>query len=339
MTERNQTLDSLKGFTIILVMLGHCIVLNGMQDGIIYDAIKAIQMPLFMMISGYITGMTGKIDSFVKFARKLQKRAVSYLIPFFSWIVILHVRHLPGEFVNTLFQLDRGLWFLMILFLLTTVMYLAILVRECTGLHNAGFILVWVLTFTGLLIQIRFGNTFLSPHLTIYYMPFYFCGYLIHRGYGICSEKADNNKIASAILNLKYQMVLGMFVLALFVLLILKYDMIVADNKWQLLCQIAASVCGCYLCYLLISMIPIDKVKRGLAFVGKFTLEIYVLHYHFATILGIQNMKLKLYSLEGAGYILLTFLIMCPLTAASIWLCKRFRIVDLLLFGKMKVTI
>ncbi len=339
MTKRNQTLDALKGFTIILVMLGHCIVLNGMQDGIIYDAIKAIQMPLFMMISGYITGMTGEVDSFMKFIGKLQKRTVSYLVPFFSWIVILHVRHLPGEFVNTLFQLDRGLWFLMTLFLLTAVMYLAILVRECTVLHNAGFLLIWVLAFTGLLIQIRFGNAFLSPHLTIFYMPFYLCGYLICRIYGILIEKADNNKIASDILRLKYQMILGIFVLTLFIWLIFKYDMIVANNKWELLCQVAASVLGCYLCYLLIIMIPINKVKSALAFVGKYTLEIYVLHYHFATILGIQDMKLQLYSLEGAGYILLTFLIMCPLTAASIWLCKRFMIVDLLLFGKMKVII
>lgn len=337
MTKRNQSLDSLKGFTIILVMLGHCIVLNGMQDGIIYDAIKAVQMPLFMMISGYITGLTEKIDSLMKFAGRLQKRAVSYLIPFFSWIVILHVRHLPEEFANTLFQLDRGLWFLMTLFLLTAVMYLAILVRECTGLHRIGFILVWVLAFVGVLIQIRSGNTFLSPHLTIYYMPFYLCGYLIYRLYEIYREKTDN-KIAGVILNLIYQRIFGIFILVLFALLIFKYDMIVANNKWQLLCQMAASVCGCYLCYLLISMISINKVKEGLAFVGKYTLEIYVLHYHFATILGIQNMKLQLYSLEGAGYILLTFAIMCPLTAASIWLCKRFWIIDLLLFGKMKVT-
>lgn len=339
MAKRNQTLDSLKGFTIILVMLGHCIILNGMQDRIIYGAIKAIQMPLFMMISGYIIGMTGEIDSFMEFMQKLKKRVVSYVIPFFAWIVILHARRLPEEFLHTLFQLDRGLWFLMTLFLLSTIMYLAVLMRNCTPLHELGFLLVWVLSFVGLFVQIRYGNTFLSPHLTIYYMPFYLCGYLLHKMYEILIKKEDKNIVTYIFFDLKVQIILGLFVFILFVLLLFKFDMVVANNKWQLSCQMMASIFGCYLSYLLICIIQSDKIREGLAFVGKYTLEIYVFHYHFATILGIQEMKLTLYSLEGAGYLLLTFLIMCPLTAASIWLCKRFQISDFLLFGKIKVIL
>ena len=55
--ERDEGLDAVKGFAIILVMIGHCIILNGLHDQYIYDAIAAVQMPLFMLISGYITGM------------------------------------------------------------------------------------------------------------------------------------------------------------------------------------------------------------------------------------------------------------------------------------------
>ena len=54
---RDISLDAVKGFAILLVMLGHCIVLNGLADPYLYDAIAAVQMPLFMAVSGYIAGL------------------------------------------------------------------------------------------------------------------------------------------------------------------------------------------------------------------------------------------------------------------------------------------
>ena len=51
---RDSSLDAVKGFTILIVMLGHVLVLNKINDPVIYDWIKAVQMPLFMMVSGYL---------------------------------------------------------------------------------------------------------------------------------------------------------------------------------------------------------------------------------------------------------------------------------------------
>ena len=50
---------------IFLVMLGHCIVLNGLNasDPFLYDGIKTVQMPLFMLIRGLLLG-----KSYIKLA-------------------------------------------------------------------------------------------------------------------------------------------------------------------------------------------------------------------------------------------------------------------------------
>ena len=54
--KRDDALDAVKGFAILIVMLGHCIVLNNLADPYFYDAIAAIQMPLFMAVSGFTAG-------------------------------------------------------------------------------------------------------------------------------------------------------------------------------------------------------------------------------------------------------------------------------------------
>ena len=341
---RNQNLDALKGVAILLVMLGHCIVLNQMEDGIIYDAIKSIQMPMFMIASGFTVGMVKRIGNMQLLANKISKRAIAYLVPFFSWLLILHWNQLPKIIIAILFQLDRGLWFLMVLFILTTIMYLALAVRDMTPLKTPGFFMVWGIASALILYQYRSGNTFLSPHLTVYYMPFYFLGYILYQCYrfhdiqmwrkGKGIRKTEPTKRDRIIM-----LASAFAACCVFAVLIVQKDMIIAANTFELLLQMTASLCGCYLCIILVRMLPDGKVKKGLAFVGNYTLEIYVIHYHFAQILGMADKNLSLYTLQGAGVILLTFLIMCVLTAVSIWLLKQLWITDLLLFGKRKARL
>lgn len=336
---RNQNLDALRGLGILLVMLGHCIVLNQMEDGIIYDGIKAIQMPLFMIASGFTAGMMKKMKSLSLLGHKILKRATTYLLPFLSWLLLLHWDRFPQEFFDTLFQLDRGLWFLATLFILTMVMYLAMAVRDMTPLGKAGFLGVWLIAGLTVLWQNHMGNHFLSPHLTLYYMPFYFLGYLLHGTYRIyCIHLWKNRKnFVSVKRTIRNQVPVAVLITLLgcfFAYLIVAFDMIVANNKIELMAQMMASLCGSFLCIVLIHMMRDGKVKEFLAFVGNYTLEIYVIHYHFAQILGMAGKHLSLYTWEGAGVVVLTFAIMCILTTISIVLLKQFWITNLLLFGK-----
>ena len=112
--QRNKAVDAVKGVAILLVMLGHCIVLNGLNetDPYIYDVIKWFVI------------------------KKLPKRVVSYLLPFTSWLVVVYVwthaweaaislQSFLTEGKELLFQTDKGLWFLTTLFVIQLMVTLA----------------------------------------------------------------------------------------------------------------------------------------------------------------------------------------------------------------------
>lgn len=326
MRERSTYIDAVRGLAIILVMLGHCIVLNGLEDGIVYDGIKAVQMPLFMAVSGYVTGKNVRIGSWKEMERKIGRRAVSYLVPFFVWILLLHPFDMGASVFRVLFQLDKGLWFLMVLFLLTMVMYPAIYLRQNKSWGRAGFWIIWLLFSGGLLLQYRSGSSFLSPHLTIYHLPFYMGGYLTalyREGRGGSVQNFGRGRRPGAVI-----------ALALFVVLIVRYDMVTAGGTWELLCQMAAGALGCFLCVVLVAFLGKGRIGSALACLGNYTLELYVLHFHFAAILGLGEKGLRLYSVAGIVWVTAAFLLMSLLTGICIVILKRFWITDFLLFGK-----
>lgn len=147
MKERNESLDCLKGIAILLVMFGHVQVHNHMTDPYLYDVIKSLQMPLFFLVSGYLTGKGTKIQSVEQFSVRMKKRAVAYLLPFFSWLVVQHLTYVPRALKTVLFRLDYGLWFLMTLFLFTLLAYVAQLFQNLWGRGKEMWF--WVIWFLG----------------------------------------------------------------------------------------------------------------------------------------------------------------------------------------------
>lgn len=335
---RDMSLDAVKGFAILLVMLGHCIILNHMEDGIVYDAIAAVQMPLFMAASGFLAGRSLQLREGRELVQKLKKRAVNYLVPFFAWIVVLYPLHVLQRLRQVLFRLDLGLWFLMVLFLMSAALYVAVWFRDCTRLGWGGFCLVLGIfaAITGW--QYLAGGTFLSPHLTVRYLPFFLGGYAAGE-IGRRQKKKEPERIE------RKRGVFGkpifvcsilLLMAAVFIWLVLRYDMVTAHNRLEWLLQMTASACGTVVCGVLVYGMREGRAKKLLAGIGRYTLEIYVLHFHFARILGIDQAGLSLYSIKGMGAVLATFLLMSAITAALVWLLKKFWITDLLLFGKLR---
>ena len=341
--QRNNAIDSVKGFAILLVMLGHCIVLNGLHtsDPFLYDMIKSVQMPLFMMVSGVLAAMKVKITGSGSGMKKIGARAVSYLVPFFSWFVIVHLYvhakagMLSGqlflkELKELLFQTDRGLWFLMTLFAATLCAMVAQTVADklCKpGVRKAVcFTVISVAFYLLFFLQSRSGNTFLSPSLMVQYFPFYLTGY-IACGYG--------EKMLSALKKAELFLVAVLF--AVFVLMAAFLDLTApVDGVAALAAQMLASFLGTVSLYAIVYRTAEKKTeKRGfLSFAGLYTLEIYVLHFRFARLLGLSEKGLELYSPEGVFWVVLAFTLMSILTAICIMILRRIPIVSLLLFGK-----
>lgn len=325
--KRDSDLDAVRGFAILLVMLGHCIVLNNMADGIIYDAIKAVQMPLFMLVSGWLAGQRPLFVSAGELGRQLKKRAVSCLVPFVSWIFITNVTDFPGKLIRVLYQPDTGLWFLLTLFLLSAFLLFALFARDGLKLGWMGFFIVLFLEAGLIYVHYLSGNTFLGPALTVNYFPFYTGGFLL----GCFGHKVWNRLGTRPVRCCSILCALGLIV---FVFLVVRFDMVYAHNTVEWLLQLLTSAVGSGICFFALYHCPGGRIKRFLSWTGMYTLEIYVLHFRFATILGLQGRGLSLYSWQGIGGVTATFLIMSLLTAFSIFMFKRLVITDFLLFGK-----
>lgn len=320
---RNQTIDALKGIAILIVMVGHVISWNHMEDGYLYDAIKVLQMPLFMMVSGYLCGIGRRVQNLEMYVQVVKKRALSYLVPFFFWIMIQHPTSMPTAITETLFQLDKGLWFLMTLFLLNVMTYTAQLAAAKTDKQKkAVFWLVYLGMAAFVLLETLMGWEFLSPGLTRLYLPFYLAGYLAgeyRERIAAVSNRWKGAACVVAFCGLLY--------------LVVVYDLLDVGSLLKLGRQVAASFLGCYVVIYLTALWRDGRGKRFLAWLGGYTLEIYVLHFHFATVLNRGN-TYTLLSLEGMLFALASFAVMSLITAVIIVVTKRISLLDFLMYGK-----
>lgn len=340
MKVRNSSIDAVKGLAIVLVMLGHVFVHNHMEDDYLYDLIKAVQMPLFMIISGYLSGAGRKIENFPMYVQVMKKRATAYLVPFFTWLTVKHFGNLAAAYRRIFFELDFGLWFLAVLFLLTLFVSTAqlaaaklrtkrpVLSEMIFWLVYGGFCIV-------LLGQCIVGNTFLSPSLTLLYVPFYMLGY-VTGNYGksrLCWGTKESGK-----LDCKNNRIIQISAGAagiLFLFLVVLKDLDSMATKAEILTQMAASLLGSAA---IIYAVLWWKEGRGKAFfakLGQYTLEIYVIHYHFASLLNVSDKQYDFYTPEGALFVAGSFLVMSALTCVCVWVMKKIKIVDFLFFGKM----
>mgnify|MGYP002672619668 FL=1 len=371
---RDISLDAVKGFAILLVMLGHCIVLNGLADPYLYDAIAAVQMPLFMAVSGYIAGLKKpeavERPDLAKRAAVLGKRSISYLVPFFSWMVIVSFPHCLKELKTELFHLDYGLWFLATLWIVNLVCMIAALLADfaeykyCQGKMkrkglnvvqknqtvsdnaestvkcNSGlwlrfiiFCLVVLCFYIGFFLQARSGNTFLSPSLTVRYLPFYVAAYLFAYHIRPVLQKKETGRLAghTGLVN-----VFWLLCLAAFVYLVYAFDMVVVTGITTLVVQMAASFLGVFVCFYGIAHFCRGRLQKLLAFVGQYTLEIYVLHFRFARILHLSEKNLTPFHAYTILWVVAAFVVMSVLTVIFISALKQLWITDFLCFGKIR---
>lgn len=88
---RNLQLDALKGFAILLVVLGHSIQwhVKDFDNNILFRIIYSFHMPLFMFISGYLA--FGRIKAFD--IRYIYKKFKGLIIPCVAWYLLNYLMH------------------------------------------------------------------------------------------------------------------------------------------------------------------------------------------------------------------------------------------------------
>ena len=339
MRERNLSIDAVKGVAILLVMFGHVFVHNHMEDPYVYDFIKAVQMPLFIIISGYLCGQGRKISDVKTYGKVMGKRAISYMVPFFAWLTVMHLDNLVEAYKTIFVQLDYGLWFLGVLFILTFMVYTAQLAggifrAKSQLLYEFAFWVVYGGLSLILVLQILMGNSFLSPYLTIIYVPFYMLGYAVGN-YGkkfLCWGTKESGKLDCK--NNRFVQIVAVLAMAAFLYLVVARNLNSMETKLDTLIQMAASVLGCAGIIYGVCQLKDGKLKNIFAKIGEYTLELYVIHYHFANMLNFNDRQYDFYTLEGFVFVVVSFVAMCAVTFCCIWAMKKVKVLDFLFFGK-----
>jgi len=177
--------DSLKGFLIILVVLGHAIQItlgNACETNHLWNIIYSFHMPAFMAVSGYVAFRPEACFSNQSVLRTIWRRFGQLMIPFMLWTFIAQL--VGGQldlrrFGDYLLYPDKGLWFLWVLFFINAIFmfgsWFAQKLRIVQEMVVAGICLALVSVMV--LFDVRvFGFQFVA-----YYFLFYSFGYFFRK--------------------------------------------------------------------------------------------------------------------------------------------------------------
>ena len=134
--ERNQFVDIMRGVAMLLVVLGHTMTGStaNAQTSFLYNVIWSLQMPLFILISGYVTRYSREISKFGDLMSFIWKRTLSYLLPFAVWSFLIRGFILRQsvffDFKYMLWHIDSGYWFLITIWTISVVFGISSLVSS-----------------------------------------------------------------------------------------------------------------------------------------------------------------------------------------------------------------
>lgn len=174
MKQRLLYLDNLKGFLIILVILGHCIEYGteSFDENTLFKIIYSFHMPLFFMISGYLS-----YKEPLNWISSVKRRGYQLLVPYVLWGVGICLWH-KYPLLDMIVDPGKILWFIWCLFYICLITYTI----EVFFRNSRYFLLVLILTMM-LLMGASFmikDNLFGYKNIA-YEFQYFIAGYLLKR--------------------------------------------------------------------------------------------------------------------------------------------------------------
>lgn len=328
----------MRGIAMLLVVLGHtmtgCTVDS--QKSFIFNIIWSLQMPLFILISGYVTKYSRPISNSKGLWKYVKRRTVAYMLPWAVWSFLVRgIIFGEDDFLNVkhlLWNMDSGYWFLATIWTISMIFGIASFIAERLSKENLlkrqivflGFYLVGMILLVG--IGAILGFSFFAIKLTLYYMPFYYAGFL----YGQFDDRMKESEIGKKIID---SVIAICFVVWLFIILRFSlYEM--SDGGFAIILRAATSLAGCIAVCGLCKGIFSSKMG-GLAWVGEHSLEVYLTHYLLLSLIKLDEAPI-LYSPVGLGMVLANYVITVELTVMAIVMINPNAVLRFVLTGKKK---
>lgn len=182
--------DSLKGWLILLVILGHAIqnTLGADCDSNhVWNLIYSFHMPAFMAVSGWLTfrgvnALKSQNHNLGGYLNTCKRRSYQLVAPYVIWSFIQFIfrgGYTIQRFTNIVLQPDTYFWFLWVLFWICVIFNLAQLVASKLKVNEMVLILGTCLLLFGVMVVLEIrvlGFQFLA-----YYFLFYTLGYCLHK--------------------------------------------------------------------------------------------------------------------------------------------------------------
>lgn len=318
-------INSLKGLAILLVVVGHVLqtITNEDFSHPIFRFIYSFHMPLFMFLSGFVTAYSPTST-----ASKLGKRFTRLVLPFLAWALVsfFYRSAIQGDldfnyFVRLFFNVDNGLWFLWVLFLIHCCYYLASVIKKYVGKFS----------FPIVILAVQFSVvSFLGLSMLRYYILFFLIGFYF-----------NDSKVLQFVNSYKY--ILLVVALAIFIGLFPYWKM---SGELEIVTRYFTKGVGLIdrLCRILIALSAIVSLfisftffasgKTILTWLGDRSLDIYVSHQYFIAptmlmlvFLDIENQYLQ---------IALCSIALLVFSLSLAWIIGRWNFLNGLLLGKKK---
>jgi fucose 4-O-acetylase-like acetyltransferase len=338
--KRDTYVDFFRGIAMLLVVLGHTMsgVTNNSQSSFLFNIVWSLQMPMFFLISGYVTRYSRKCNNAKALLKLLGRRTLMYLLPWFVWTVLIRgilLGHIDlSNFSSLFWNMDSGYWFLISIWCISVIFSVSSLIAEKLIKSGKTLRIILVTALFFLLgfcvlaaIGIVFGLSFFCIKLTLYYMPFYFFGFV----YGCYKDKITNSKKAENICNI----VVALSV-AVWICLMVRFSLFeLQDNLSGIVLRVSASIAGCVSVFGLLKFAAqsTNKVCTFITRCGKHTLEIYLTHYCFLCLIRTVP-KPDFSSLQGVALVFVNYILTVSITVICVKLFTSNKYLNLILFGK-----
>lgn len=334
---RLSTIDLLKIFAAILVIVSHCMMKyidNGTSNPL-FNFIWLTQMPLFMFASGFVNVKPEKYSDIRKYFKRELKNALTLLVPCFTFLLItsgIQGKNIGVSFKDFFFDPQSNLWFLWALFVIRLIfdfgLYLSNFIKNKFSflfpVIISFFVSIFVIT-TMIIPNNSFNYSILAIKLIAYYIPFYCLGYLVHL------------LIISGFLeNRTPKIICYLFISICSVILIFECFYFKSihsfddSNILYIFIRIVGSVSSIFVLLFLFDKIANYSFIKKVSSLGSYTLQTYYLHIVFLKLLNFSSEYVTYQWLLSLSISLL-LIIMVVFTLAVIYFIP---FLHLIIFGK-----
>lgn len=300
MKQRIEYIDALRGFTMILVVFAHlegfCLLKGGFDTLTPLNSLfQSFRMPLFFFVSGFIAFKTATHWKPNEFFERVIKKARVIIPTLFFGLIYCYI-YINKDFNFFITDAAKGgYWFTMVLLEIFIIYYIVNLLFPLQKRKKTQLVDNWTITLICLSIilyllkiplkinpTLRLIGDVTSLHYTCTFFQFFSFGLLAARYSNVTTNILGHSKFCA------------LTIISFFSFYYIKTFFIVPHEThnidyWKLTATIIDSLTG-YLGILTVfgcfrkyqrALSSETKVGRFLSFIGRRTLDIYLLHYFF----------------------------------------------------------